>query len=327
MTMLARVTGAVVLAACLLAGGVAAAQDSQQKAAANTLFDEGKRLFDAGQTEEACRKFAASLRVLAQLGTRLNLANCYDKLGRTASAWAEFREAASLASKLGDQRESFARGRVVALEPRLLYLTVKVDATEVPDLIVRRDGATVPAGLFGSRVPVDPGEHTIEAEAPLYKPWSTKVSVADGAPPAEVTVPMLEKDPEAERKARLIGAVDEGPRDPGKTRRFLGIGVGAAGIAMVGVGAVFGLRAKSKWDESKDHCNDQVECDQTGVDLVNSAQSAGTVSTVLFIGGGLAIAGGVVLFLTAPKSNPEEAVSLTPVVAPGFTGVSLRGGF
>ena len=84
---------------------VAAAQSSSgDKAAADALFDEGKRLLAAGDTAQACAKFETSMKLFDQLGTRLNLADCYEKVGRTASAWAEFREAASLATKRGNRR-------------------------------------------------------------------------------------------------------------------------------------------------------------------------------------------------------------------------------
>src|ERR1044071_8824310 len=58
-------------------GHAAWAQTAADKAAADTLFSEGKRLILAGETETACAKFEASLARLPQLGAQLALASCY----------------------------------------------------------------------------------------------------------------------------------------------------------------------------------------------------------------------------------------------------------
>src|SRR5262245_19670575 len=88
--------------------GIAGAQNAADKAAADALFNEGKRLFIRGEITAACDKFEGSLAKVVQLGTQIALASCYEKLGRTASALGEFRAAASTAAKLHDNRQRFA---------------------------------------------------------------------------------------------------------------------------------------------------------------------------------------------------------------------------
>lgn len=61
-----------------------------------------------------------------QLGTQIALASCYEKLGKTASAWAEFRAAASAAVKVHDKRQQFAEEHAAALEPKLSKIAVVV---------------------------------------------------------------------------------------------------------------------------------------------------------------------------------------------------------
>jgi tetratricopeptide (TPR) repeat protein len=321
--MLARLLTALVFV--LLATSAARAQDSAAKAASNALFDEGQALMKQGKVAEACAKFEASIESLPQLGVRLNLANCYKQLGRTASAWAEFREGASLAQKRNDpQREEYARAQVAELEPRLIRLTVTV-AGDTPGLIVTRSGRPVPRALFGSKVPVDPGDHEIVASAAGYKGWSTKITATEAQKELTVEVPALEVDPDAVAPA---GMVDAGPTHPGRTQRLAAFAVGGVGLAAVGVGIFFGVKAKGKWDDSKDECNDDVECTPAGVVLVDDAKKAATISTVLVIGGGLALAGGIVLYFTAPKAKESpKTVRLSPAVSPQFTGITLSGGF
>src|SRR5689334_20626402 len=86
----------------LLWTSLAQAQTSAaDKAAAEALFDEGVKLLQKGKYEEACKKLEASERVDSGIGTLLYLADCYEKLGKTASAWATFRAAASKAQSAG----------------------------------------------------------------------------------------------------------------------------------------------------------------------------------------------------------------------------------
>jgi tetratricopeptide (TPR) repeat protein len=110
-----------------LCPALAAAQNaSDTKAAADALFDEGKRLIAAGNVDQACAKFEASLQRLDRLGVRLNLADCHEQQGRTATARAEFDEAALQAKERGDDRAAYARQRADALKPRLARLAISV---------------------------------------------------------------------------------------------------------------------------------------------------------------------------------------------------------
>src|SRR5262249_43356511 len=82
--------------ALLVAAPLARAQSN--KVAAEALFEEGRRLMSEGKVADACPKFADSQSLDPSPGTLLNLASCYEKMGMTATAWATYREAASLAS-------------------------------------------------------------------------------------------------------------------------------------------------------------------------------------------------------------------------------------
>lgn len=96
-----RVLAGVAAAAALstlLAAPVARAQ-AQDQAAARALFEDGRRLLQNGKYEEACRRLEAASKLYASPGILLNLGDCYEKLGRSASAWTEFGEAAAVAAR------------------------------------------------------------------------------------------------------------------------------------------------------------------------------------------------------------------------------------
>ena len=102
-----------------LAPSARAQGDANSRALAVQLFDEAEALFSAGQTAQACPKYAESYRLDPQLGVLIYLAECFEKDGKLASAWGSFREAAEVAQKRGDTRGAHATERARALEPRL----------------------------------------------------------------------------------------------------------------------------------------------------------------------------------------------------------------
>src|SRR5262245_20973343 len=89
---LPRFVASLVVLGALASPRAAAAQSSSDAAAARALFAEGRKLLDEGKFNEACPKFQESLRLKPGIGTRFNLADCWEKSGRTASAWGEFLE-------------------------------------------------------------------------------------------------------------------------------------------------------------------------------------------------------------------------------------------
>src|SRR4051812_42462687 len=176
--------GIFVVAAVVSIASSARAQDDT--ASALSLFEEGKKLATEGNYAEGCRKLLASYNLVQKVGTLLNLADCYEKQGKTASAWARFTEAATMAERAGqNDRVEFAHKHAAELAPRLSRLTVVV-ATRPPGLEVKRDGAALDPVVFGAAVPVDPGPHGVEAHAPGKKPWSGSVDVPPNAGVASI---------------------------------------------------------------------------------------------------------------------------------------------
>ncbi|MCA9623278.1 MAG: PEGA domain-containing protein, partial [Myxococcales bacterium] len=174
-----RWAGLLLAMALVTSAPPASAQDTDA-AMAESLFLEARRLMEEGQLEAACAKLQASQDLDPQLGTLLNLGNCLEKVGRTASAWAAFTELARLAARAGQsKRADYASERVAVLAPSLSYLTLSVTAP-VPNQRVTVDGRVIADAAYGTALPLDPGEREVRAEAEGYEPWSARVTVEPG---------------------------------------------------------------------------------------------------------------------------------------------------
>jgi hypothetical protein len=308
-------------------------------AVAEALYRDGLALMDAGSYAAACPKLAESDAQDPATGTVLALAVCLEELGHTASAWATYAEAASRAKRAGQSdREDAAREHAAALEARLSRLTIEIapEAQQVNELTVKRDGVPVGSATWGTAVPVDPGEHVVEASAPGKAAWKTVVTIAAGADAQRVLVPLLvDAEPGTEALSTSTPSADATPDEPeaaeGPPLRTIGLVVGGAGIVGLGVGGFFGLRAKSLNDESNegDHCSSTNECDAFGGGKRDDAKSAATISTVAFVAGGLLAAGGVALFIVGSANDEPTAARLvaTPVVGPTEAAVVMQGTF
>ncbi len=319
----------------------AEAQTNADKAAAEALFQAGRTLMDQGKYADACTKLEASQRLDSGLGTLLYLAECYEKAGRLASAWANFREAESIAMGRGDQgRATIARQRYSAIEPRLSKLWIKVADGNDPATQVKRDGEDIPRASWGLALPIDAGDHTINAMAPGRKLWSTQIVVAGEGANVPVEIPVLEVVPAAApppAPRAPTPAPGPSPKDhaPGGSDGLkpVALVLGGVGVAGLALGSYFGLRAKAKNTDSLSDCEkgNTNLCTQAGVDLRNEALSSARTSTAFLIGGGALLAGGVVLYLIAPSSKSStgsrDGIRIAASGAPGGGNISVLGAF
>jgi serine/threonine-protein kinase len=318
------------LSAALAFSGAAAAQtDVSTKAAAEGLFDQGRDSMKKGDFRNACAYLERSQQIDPAVGTLLYLAECYEKVGRTASAWATFREAASAARAIGQtDRARLGDERAERLTPMLSRLAIEVpEATRaIPGLSIRRQGQPVPMAAWDVAVPLDPGQYRIDASAPGYQDFTGTVQVADGAATAKFSVPpLVRSQSQPETPPALAGepatSPPPSPQPPpvdlrpatastsgSSSTRTLAYVLGGVGLVGVGVGSFFGLRAISKNDDAKKECPRGRQCDtQEGVDLTDEADKAATISNVAFGLGAAAFAGGLVLYLASPEARPESA--------------------
>ncbi|MDC3960753.1 hypothetical protein KEG38_43270 [Polyangium jinanense] len=285
------------------------------------MFTEARQLLDAGRAPEACPKLEESQRLDPAVGTALNLADCYERTNRTASAYITFEDAAALARRTGDTaRAEEAERRAQALQPKLVRLAVNVpEPHRIPGLTILRDGQPLPQAQWGTPVPVDPGEHVVEAKAPDRTPWKKTVQLTTPGTVEQLAVP-------------LLGEVER-PPPPGRTaQRVAGIVVGSVGLAGLAVAGGLSIAAVTTDKESKQYCpEDPNKCYPRGVALRNEAIMYADTATVVVIASGVVVATGVTLFLLAgaPKSPNKTARTwvLAPHASPQGAGLVLGGVF
>jgi serine/threonine-protein kinase len=318
-----------------------------EKTTAEALFDEGVKLMKSGNFQEACPKLENSQRVDPAVGTLLYLGECYEKIGRTASAWATFREAQSAAESTGQtKRAQTAKQRVEKVEKDLAYLTIEAaDATKtLPGLRITRGGIDAGTSIIGAPVPVDPGDVTIEVSAPGHQNYVVTVTV-QARSRQSMTVPALAVKEEAPAPAPTPAPPASAPLAPPppappppapaaeetgtSALAIVGLVVGGAGVVTAGVGTYFGLRAMNE-DKAADEgsCGPNVCQEKSDFDHSDKAvRSAKVANIAIGLGGGLIVAGGL-MFLFAPSSEPKKegaSVRVGPRLGPGFAGIGVEG--
>jgi hypothetical protein len=343
--MFARVP-AFLFASLLLTPAVARAGDP---VAAQALFDEAKRLMKEEKYAQACPKFEESQKMDAGVGTQFQLANCWQHMGRTASAWALFREVVAQARALGQVgRERVARDRAVALESWLSKIEIATHGVGgATGVEIRRDGVAVGREQWNVPVPVDPGTHTVTMTAPHKQLWKGTAEVSPNAKVVLVDVPPLTdvpdlpgaaptQTPSVANATPITGVTSPMPsevadvpvvQNRGGAQRAIGwffVGAGVAGLAS---GAYFAARWLDEHNSASDHCTGDI-CDSVGANLRSDARTHSSYAEVAAAAAGGSLLLGTVLVATAPRPRivvGAAKLEIAPMAGPRGGGLQIGG--
>jgi hypothetical protein len=291
---------------------------------ASQLFDAGRDLMKKGDFANACPKLAQSATLEPRVGTLGRLAECEEKIGHLAAARGHWKDAAELAHAQKDDRADHAEDelkRVDALVPRVLIAMAAPPA----NLSLSLDDVAVGAASIGVALPIDPGHHNVVASAPDKTSWTLSIETkADGAT-TNVTIPPLADSkpavvvppPVVDNPQPVPGQPVQDARPDRPTSRPLatvGIVTAIVGGAVIATGAVFGVVANSKASKSYDDgCSKDGMCPAgAAASEHDSARTFAGISTIAFIGGGVLVAAGAVLFIVAPKKIQTSALLIGP---------------
>ena len=338
---LKRTAPAVIAALAFFARPASAQPGSPNAAAAQVLFDDALALMTQGKAAEACPKLEKAQRLDPGMATQFRLAECYEKSGRTVSAWLLFVEVADAARAAHrPEREVVARRRAAAIEANLVKMTVSVPdlVAAIPGLEIRRDGAVVDKALWGEAVPVEPGEHTVVATAPGKQRWESKGAPRPSSVRLSMTIPMLQDI--------AVASSIASPEPPASHRSLapafvvggvgvVGVGVGAAMLA-VAAGALSDAKARSatlraggqSCDATFTNYAGPASCDALAkkASSVDALHNGGLIPLVV----GSAALGGALLYALWPASAAPRATSrlrAQPMLSRSEGGVLVSGSF
>lgn len=299
--------------------------------AANTLFVEGNRLFDAPLFAQAAAQYKAALRTWPHPAFHYNLALALLNLGQDVEARAHLKHAVQYGEEpLGTAEFAEAQRQLSALERQLGRITI---TCETPGAVVSLDGVALftGPGQHHAWVMPRPKLHELTARKPEYLSESKQISVAPGAlANAELKLITLDDAANASRRWSVW-------------KPWIVVGAGVAIGAGGGVFHALSVRNFNRYDEealrlscANDQAmpgcrNDQIPPGLT--DRLARAQQQQRIAVGSYIAGGVvAGAGLVMMLLNRPRlaerapSFSDRRVVVVPTLSPEMVGILVSVG-
>ena len=310
------------------------AQTTSTADAASALYVEGKELRDAGDLKKSLEKLEAAHALYATPITALEVARARALVGKLRGAIEVLESIERLPVKPNESaKAASARSEAKSLVAQYRVRAPKLALHVGADVRVWIDGEVVPDDALAAPWLVDPGTHHVEALRGTQR-TSQDVRVAEGEQ-RDVTPPAPAAPPIAQGAAASVSPSSSSPSPQSSppasaspassgpnVLAFFGLGLGAAGIA---VGSITGLVTLSRASDIKPQCRGGVCPASAGLD---SAQTLGTVSTVSFVVGGVALGVGVAALVFGGDRH-DARIHKSAWAEPWTTGsmLGVRGGF
>jgi hypothetical protein len=336
---------AVLVALALVAPCARAAPTDAELRAARLLFADAEKDEDAGRWQDALEKLRRVAEVKPTAGVRSHVALCEEHIGQLARALDDYAAAETQAGADGAKDVlRFVGKRLAELGPRVPRLTIRVEPP-VPDAVVTLDGAALSPSLLGVAIPVDPGEHTLEATAKGYPTVrrtlamrerdTTSVDVnltetaappapATPAPPAPAAPPPAPAAPtEGTATPSSTGPLPDPflrePSGPSQTAAWIST---AGAVALAGGGVAAYLLAGSAHTSAVEQCARTVSTATDACDGPrNTVRAWDATAAIAWLGAAGVGALAVVLWTRPAASQASARVMLVP------GGVVLGGRF
>jgi tetratricopeptide (TPR) repeat protein len=253
-----------------------------------------------------------------------NLAEVEMRLGHYAEAAGYLKYVlANLPEEQQQERQS-AEKQLLECRSHLTAVRVAVDVSNATVLVDGRDVGQTP---LHDELLLEPGKHVISVTKPGYPNLSRELS-AEGN---QVDVTLTLEKPASESKPVSPHVEPAAPphidrassSKAYRTGSYIGFGVAAVGV---GVGSYFLLRARSAASDSDSEYRSCLPNCSTGEkqrisSLDDQAAHQRTAGGISFVVGGVALATGITLLLTEPKTKTATA-AVHPWVGLGLVGLA-----
>ncbi|MBN9165299.1 MAG: hypothetical protein BGO98_21660 [Myxococcales bacterium 68-20] len=334
-----------------LSGAAHAQRTAQDIASARQLYNDGIELRDKGDMKGALEKFKAAHALGNTPLTGIELCRAHSALSQPVEA----REVCLGVGRIAplpeeSQRSKDARNDAARLaeaeKTKIGSIRIKVTGVPAgwqPTVVV--DGATVPAAALNEPRSVNPGVHTITAK--VGSGPETRATLETHVGETKDLELGVQPPPENEKPEPVTGAGSQPqPREKKKSNTFATVSFAVAGVSAV-IGTIAGLSAISGEGDLDKECGSKI-CGRDQWDALDSARTAGNVSTVFFVVAGVAGITGLVSTIasgssksgslppqtakapvssssSSSKSSSSSTIKVTPVF--GLGGAGLNGSF
>ncbi len=288
-------------------------EDSKQRA--HALLEQGNQLLLAARLKEAVASYEQALAAWDHPAIRFNLVRALIGLDKPLEAAEHLEKALAFgAAPLEEQVYSEALNYQRLLRMQIATVTITCDQ---PGVSLALDGTEAVACPGSRAVRVLPGKHRLVGTGPGLMTASQELIVAGGT----TTPASLHLHPFGSNERRWA--------------TWKPWTVAGAGVAVVGLGIVFNVLARSARDELDTktalHCNVRGcptdEYEELGLaDLEAQMRTRNRISIVsLGVGGAAVVTGGVMILLNRAPLRRAERIT---VIAPrGGLGLAVRGSF
>jgi hypothetical protein len=350
---------ALTLALAAVAGGAGPARaqaPARDAVVGEAAFRDGRRLLKAGQVAAACERFGDSMRADPAPGTLANLADCEERLGRVASAWRHWQQAAAQMAA-ADPRRAPALARAHRLEPRVPRLTVRREAGAPQGTAVECDGEPLDGTAPAAPLALDPGTHRLRVTAPGREPRGYEVKLAAGErreltvgagaavnrttpPPLAMAAPLASAvvgTPAAPRGgaagdsgAGVAAALADGAQARPRWRPVAGYALAGVSAAALAGGIYFGLRALDARKDARAACTgggSAPTCWSTAARAMNRDLRDSRVADVAFVTSAATGVAAAYLLLVPWPAARSGRVQAAAAAGPGGAEVRLAGAF
>ncbi len=304
---------------------------------AEVAFDAGLNALAEGDVDRACPLFsrAVELSTKRPIGGLMKLGECWERAGKTASAWSAYREASGLAQQSGDARRDVAEQGVTRLAAVLQRVTIRLDPSlgAREGLVVKVGDRNVPTELLGLPMPVDPGITSVRIELPGVEPRVLVLTLPPPGGTTELAVAPWKEEP-------LGGAMHDAPRPPQtvETSRFgsvgwAGVALGGGGVALLATALGVAVAADGAYEDAladEDHECNEGACNQAGKEAVDDALTMGDAATGVFLAGAVLTGVGLTMIIvdlaTVEETAPAQPTSRLSLRL-GMQGLRIEGEF